>query len=668
MAAWEDVLSMLAPSQFTARDGRSAVTDPKVEWVGGHNVEITSGFKGADVAGQAFDRWFSWNFTYQSDNTTQHGSVAVGVILNWGEFNPATNPFGKFLRDAPRVLYPLLNTKANDRVSVASFEDAARMLERASWFLDGWIPVTRKWAADVDSVGSDWQGSAAGSFAAVLTGYAWELEDLRDKLVDVDVAGALRTAGRTLEAQLQPLVDAWENWLKSPESSPVTSLAKALAEGLSGAQVHLTFGTEGGGGDFWENQGGKPATAVGGEPGAASGFSVSFSGAKFGDPKQADFWAAVGERAKAIWEADMLLLDTAANTAMKNIEYYYNIAGTLMDNHGLGQAGLHLPMSTPPSTGPGSGDPDPGKGGGDGTGTKDLNLDGGGSGGTGGGSGLNLDGGGTGGGPGSGGIDLTGGGGGTGGGGTGGTGTGGLPNLIGGGTGGTDLTGGTGGTGGSTKPVTLPPGSRITDDGRIVDANGKPVLDANGNPMLAGKDYTIGPDGTLRDAKGTPVPQYRQLLTDSYAADSGEGLLAPNRFSGGGFTYHTGTLSGGPTGSGGTGLGGLPGLVGTGGGLSARALAAGADPTAVKVAAEQANAERIAAQKAAAAAAEEQALLTGRQTATSSSGMPPMMPPGGGVGAGGAPGEKDRRRTTWLAEDEEVWGTETGAVHGVIGR
>ncbi|MFD0567157.1 hypothetical protein ACFQ2M_38270 [Kitasatospora saccharophila] len=42
------------------------------------------------------------------------------------------------------------------------------------------------------------------------------------------------------------------------------------------------------------------------------------------------------------------------------------------------------------------------------------------------------------------------------------------------------------------------------------------------------------------------------------------------------------------------------------------------------------------------------------------------MPPGGG--AAGAPGEKDRRRTTWLAEDEKVWGTETGAVHGVIGR
>ncbi|MGW2545101.1 hypothetical protein ACWC5I_30550, partial [Kitasatospora sp. NPDC001574] len=39
---------------------------------------------------------------------------------------------------------------------------------------------------------------------------------------------------------------------------------------------------------------------------------------------------------------------------------------------------------------------------------------------------------------------------------------------------------------------------------------------------------------------------------------------------------------------------------------------------------------------------------------------------GGGAGAGG--NEKDRQRTTWLAEDEEVWGTESGAVEGVIGR
>jgi hypothetical protein len=46
--------------------------------------------------------------------------------------------------------------------------------------------------------------------------------------------------------------------------------------------------------------------------------------------------------------------------------------------------------------------------------------------------------------------------------------------------------------------------------------------------------------------------------------------------------------------------------------------------------------------------------------------MPPMMPMGGG--AGGGQQEKDRERTTWLAEEEDVWGTDPGVAPSVIGR
>jgi hypothetical protein len=49
--------------------------------------------------------------------------------------------------------------------------------------------------------------------------------------------------------------------------------------------------------------------------------------------------------------------------------------------------------------------------------------------------------------------------------------------------------------------------------------------------------------------------------------------------------------------------------------------------------------------------------------------MPPMMPPmtpplGGGRGNGNG----ERERTTWLSEDESVWGTASTAGIGVIGR
>lgn len=48
-------------------------------------------------------------------------------------------------------------------------------------------------------------------------------------------------------------------------------------------------------------------------------------------------------------------------------------------------------------------------------------------------------------------------------------------------------------------------------------------------------------------------------------------------------------------------------------------------------------------------------------------GMPFMPPMGGAPGAGGQQ-DRDRERTTWLAEDEDVWGTDPDCAPAVIGR
>ncbi|MEU3459428.1 AAWKG family protein [Streptomyces sp. NPDC006733] len=59
-----------------------------------------------------------------------------------------------------------------------------------------------------------------------------------------------------------------------------------------------------------------------------------------------------------------------------------------------------------------------------------------------------------------------------------------------------------------------------------------------------------------------------------------------------------------------------------------------------------------------------------RSTQTSSS--TPFMPPMGGMPGAGGPGRQtessDRERTTWLAEDEDVWGTEEGGTPQALGR
>ncbi|MFD8756959.1 hypothetical protein ACFV0O_39185 [Kitasatospora sp. NPDC059577] len=277
------------------------------------------------------------------------------------------------------------------------------------------------------------------------------------------------------------------------------------------------------------------------------------------------------------------------------------------------------------------------------------------------------------------------------------------------------------GTGGGIygQNAKVPKGSKIRDDGTVVGPDDKDVLDRDGNPVVVPKGGSIAGDGTLLDSTGRPISDISQRYTDrQHAIDamvgsggsggggtgSGGGIRPPSTGSdwnldlgssfgdyGSGSTSGAGSASGsgglgsyaglfgsggGVGGSGGTPSGGgsMPKLVGSGGGLSPQAIenSGGLAPggkTAAAAAAESAAAEKAALQKASAMAAEEQAAMRGRSMSTSGGGMPMMPPMGGGMGGGmGGQGEKDRQRTTWLAEDEEVWGTETGAVNGVIGR
>lgn len=57
---------------------------------------------------------------------------------------------------------------------------------------------------------------------------------------------------------------------------------------------------------------------------------------------------------------------------------------------------------------------------------------------------------------------------------------------------------------------------------------------------------------------------------------------------------------------------------------------------------------------------------------TQTSSNTPFMPPMGGMPGAGGPGQQtessDRERTTWLAEDEDVWGTDEGGAPQALGR
>ncbi|MFE7191660.1 hypothetical protein [Kitasatospora sp. NPDC057541] len=720
---WEDALTFLQSTADTKPATRESVRDDEKPWV---NTDVRKqvvhyGWQGVQGDGTdvALDSWVAWYFTYTVGVSTdvKHASYVVGTNVNYPNLDGAGAKFAAWTGSrAPLERFVDGTIKGNDRLDPAGFTKAADNLRDFTYFLDGWIAkIGTDWVKGIGEADGDWQGSAANALRALLLAFRNEIDADNRIIRMADVGSYLTPCKALVEDQIAALWKGFQAWWASTQAWPTNTVTAALMEGLKGATLKIEKASDRT--PTWHSRE-DPANGAAdayGRLDLLSSLKVTVTGAPFGDPTTVDFWKQVDKRAREIWVANVVkILDKAADDALTAITTAYGAATN------AAQPLKPFPLIMPDPKDPTKDDPtkDPTKDPGKDDPTKDVpdikDITGGPD--TKGGGGPDI-------------KDITGGpdikdikgvGGGSGGG-TGGNSGGNTPNLnlgdIGGNSGGNTPnlnlgntpnpnlgTGGPGsgssGTGpdlignpfpnlntgplpdsllpggsGSNRPVVVPPSSVITKDGRIVDENGNPVLDSNGNPMVAGPGYTIGPDGILRDGGGNTVSQYRQLLADRYSAagddgGGGDNLLTPNEFGAGGFSYNTLGLGAGGSGGGGSlGLGGGPMITGMGGGLSNRALAAGGDPSATKAAVDQANAERVAAERAARAAAQEQAALTGRGTTTTSGGMP-MMPGGGmgGAGAGGAGNDKDRRRTTWLAEDEEVWGTDSGAVHGVIGR
>ncbi|MFD8081557.1 hypothetical protein ACFV4F_07650 [Kitasatospora sp. NPDC059722] len=711
---WEDMLTVFASSAQTTFTQRSAVTgDDKVQWIASHKCETLDYFKQTG-GNEGYDCWWSYNY---SDGAGGQYSYVIGCNLNWPLFQGDSTDLGKWIRQGYNVLMPLAHSPAeNDTMSVWSFDTAVSTLQGAEQLLQTWAPTVNGWAGDIAAPGADWQGSAAGAFKTMLTMFGGELQDLAKELHDQHVYSYLQTAREAIGKAVLGMWYGQDNYRNSRDAWPVNPLFDALMEGMSTANVTVTPGIM--------------ATTSPDAPAqyTAPTFQVTTA---WGDPSGDDFWKKAEQRAKEVWLKNVAdFLDKAAKEAAATLDGAYVPAIKALSG-GVKAPSMHTPYNPPPTDDPSKTDPlsdinknlsdmnnnvnkslsDMSKGMNDNL----KSLTGGGP------NGLGPDGlKGPGGSP-----SLT-----TGPGGIGGLGdhggAGGLPSLGDGGSGvpvldkngkqiydanGNPVTVPPGShvdptthqvigpdgrpvLGPDGKPITVPdgatvgtgpgdhmkvpPGSTVDGQGRVIGPDGKPVLDGNGNPVVVQPGSRIDSDGTLLGPDGKPVSQVSQLMADQrHAFDSGfgggggDGLLPGSDFSPS--AYHPLGLSFGDPGGGTSGVGGaFPGsglLPGGRSGMSAKSLAGGGDPNTLqaRTAAEAAaEAEKAAAAKAAAEA--ERAALTGKGMSTTG-GMPPMMPPGAGAGAG-APNQKDkdRQRTTWLAEDEEVWGTESTAVSGVIGR
>ncbi|MET8630063.1 hypothetical protein ABZW30_41160 [Kitasatospora sp. NPDC004669] len=715
---WEDMLTVFASSAQTTFTQRSAVTgDDKVQWIANHKYETLNYFKQTG-GNEGYDCWWSYNFTGSDGGQWSH---VIGCNLNWPQFESGTTDLGKWIQQGYDVLMPLAHSPAeNDTMSVWSFDTAVSTLTGAEQLLQTWAPVVNGWAGDIAAPGADWQGSAAGAFKTMLGMFGGELEDLAKNLHDKHVHSYLQAAREAIGNAVLSMWYGQDNYRNSRDAWPVNPLFDSLIEGMSTAKVTVNersvtnstsdgptitvYGTP----DF-------QVTTAWGDPHGDDFWKKAEKRAKEIWLKNvADFLDKAAKEAattldKAYVPAVKALSEGVKTPSMRRPynppptddpskkDPFSDISKNLSDmnnnmNKSLTDMSKGMNDNFKSLTGGGPNGPAGLDGGLKGPGSTDF------------GPGLTT---------GPGGIGDHGG-------------VGGLPTLGDGGSGvplldkngkqifndhGDPLTvppgshidptthqvigpdgrpvlgpdgkpitapdGATVGTG-SGDHMKVPPGSIIDDKGRVIGPDGKPVLDGNGNQVVVAPGSRIDSDGILLDPDGKPISEVSQLLADqrhafdsSFGGGGGDGLLPGSDFSPS--TYHPLGLSFGDSGGGANGVGGgFPGsglLAGGRSGMSAKALTGGGDPNTLqaRTAAEAAaEAEKAAAAKAAAEA--ERAALTGKGMSTTG-GMPPMMPPGAGAGAG-APGQKDkdRQRTTWLAEDEEVWGTESTAVSGVIGR
>ncbi len=674
---WEDALGAFASTTQTSVTRREQVAaDGQASWFSSHSVATTT------TANQnvSWDSWWSYVFSVTINGDTTEYTTVVGVDLDWSQFGDGS-PLAQFVVQPENILTPLVwSPNQNDTTSLWSFDAAATMLHDLDVWLTGWVPVINGWADAVNAPDDDFQGSAAGAFRYVLRGFATELGKLH---IELNTPGPywepLNTARTQLGATHVALWNGYSTWRANRRSMPVNCVHDAFIDAMASAS---------------------PVPDTNGMAYDESATPKVTINTDLGDPASQDFWDRVQHNAKQYWLLEVsTALDAAAGPAIDALNTAYHSATAALAD--IGQTTLQAPPQPDPTNDPTNPD---GEDAGD---HPKVDTGDGADGGAGGGAGLD---------DGSGpksaataGMPSIGGGSTSDGSGKPGSGTG-APKpsapmvMPGGSSSGTGLPlvkdgrqvtdpktgqpmtvppGTTVGKNGELfgpdgspllgpdgKPIyapkgskvgkpadpighvvnaTVPEGSTIGKDGVITGPDGKTVLDAHGNPVHVTKGSSIGKDGTIIGPDGKPVPEQTQLLDNEEHA-----MLHPD------LLPRPHTTVDGPTGLSASRAGPVgdlvPGVARSG--MGARVTENGGRLTPEQLAAQEATAGE--------SAAAEQAQLLGRQTATS--GGEPMMPPMGGMGGAGAGGGQDRQRTTWLAEDEEVWGTDSEAVSGVIGR
>ncbi|WP_405943946.1 hypothetical protein OHA44_13310 [Streptomyces sp. NBC_00144] len=667
---WEDALAFVAPKDGDLAKVTNRTDVTKDPWFKTDHVAVsdTNGDAGPP---SGYD--YGWSQGWAASGGSRYTyQIGFSLTPEVGD-NGSDTALSKFIHEPWAIIGPPLNTLiGNSSISVGSFDDGAMMLRNVLNHMDFLENDIKAWVKDINVPDSEMQGTAAGAFKRVLVAVQQQVAYLHQEVVNRgDIPTLMDSARVKLHDAMAALVNAADTFRNAPGGWPATHVHDIFFNAMAGAT--LTFSADRG--------------------------SVTLDVPGLGNPVKPEFWSTLEQQSKDAWLKGVAdVLDIVAKPQMGYVQTAYQAAIDVIPAAALTKPPYRdLNAPKPPGDDTDTGDKKPPgddtdtgdkKPPGDDTDTGDKKPPG---------------------------DDTN----------TGdkppGSGITGPPKTEsnvpppppqskttgppqtneGNGAGNTLLDKNNQSIKDSKGNETqIPPGSHINKDGTITGPDGKLLLGADKKPLMAPPNSHIGPGTTTgnsnsnsktgqqqlkeqqelaeKQIKQQKVNQQQQLkdqqdlqekqLKQRKAQEAQEVeqekayQKALSQIRGDARTETSGNGYGNKTGGGGKNKLNLEELPPRGNERLPNSRSIGDPKTSVsdrvrtRTSADEPN-----------LAAEESAVRQSSAMNRTSSNGQPMMPPMGGGGGGGGGGERDRERRTWLAEDEETWGTSQAAAPGVIG-
>ncbi|KAA5829168.1 hypothetical protein ABT337_25480 [Saccharopolyspora hirsuta] len=238
--AWEQAVNSVVPQDSPVRDRDDLAGPGSPSWISEVGYQIV--YDGSASTAN-WDVYRSAQIQSTSDVRVSHaqesggkspdthtnlGTLYIWARVNWPLFEGEATTFGQLTRVGTTSLDPLVHPpQANSVTSIPSFRETADLLANARKFLEDKADEMAKLANEVGS-GDKLAGATAQSLQQTLHAFGSNLNTFAGVLGRDTVVNQLRKAGATLEAQVNALLQAFQNWRGSKLWSPVAAVKEAF--------------------------------------------------------------------------------------------------------------------------------------------------------------------------------------------------------------------------------------------------------------------------------------------------------------------------------------------------------------------------------------------------------------------------------------------------------